>query len=214
MPPRRRPRVNRHFKIDHELGPEDREAYLAHLREPRSTIDLAHAWLAERGYRSFSRSAVARHRRHYLEAVHRREEVAEAANQFAAMGREGRFSAEGLIAGMAAQSESLLFNTMLDRPGSRKPITLEELDDLGRLVSQMVKTRQQVFELERQIEAAGQRTSASAQHPTPAPPAPTPEEEREAAVKRICEILDYPYPPPGSKCTDARGASEGEPGNN
>src|SRR5438876_467072 len=43
MPPRRRrPRVNRHFKIDHALSPDDREAYLAFLREPRNTIDLAH----------------------------------------------------------------------------------------------------------------------------------------------------------------------------
>jgi hypothetical protein len=49
MPPRRRrPRVNRHFKIDHELRPGDREAYLAHLREPRITIDLAHAWLRDK----------------------------------------------------------------------------------------------------------------------------------------------------------------------
>src|SRR5437667_105638 len=69
---RRRPRVNRHFKIDHTLSPDDREAYLAFLREPRNTIDLAHAWLAGKGYRALSRSAVARHRRHYLETYQRR----------------------------------------------------------------------------------------------------------------------------------------------
>jgi hypothetical protein len=216
MPPRRRrPRVNRHFKIDHELRPGDREAYLAHLREPRITIDLAHAWLRDKGYCSFSRSAVARHRRHYLEGFARREEAAHAAAQYAAIARQGGFSADGLILGMAAKSEALLFDAMLDHSGGRKEITIKELDELGRLVSQMVTTRQQVFELERQIEAAGQRTSASAQvPPSPATSAPKPEEEREAAVKRICEILDCPYPPPGSKCTDARGGSEGEPGNN
>ena len=216
MPPRRRrPRVNRHFKIDHELRPGDREAYLTHLREPRSTIDLAHAWLRDKGYSSFSRSAVARHRRHYLEGFGRREEAAHAAAQYAAIARHAGFSADGLILGMAAKSEALLFDAMLDHSGGRKEITLAELDELGRLVSQMVTTRQQVFELERQIEAAGQRTSASAQvTPSPAPPVPTPEEEREVAVKRICEILDHPYPPPGSKREEAEGPMEGNPGNN
>jgi hypothetical protein len=212
-PRRRRPRVNRHFKIDHDLRPEDRDAYLARLREPRTTIDVAHAWLAEHGYRGFSRSAVARHRRHYLEAFERRERIADAAMQFAALARDGRFSAEGLILGMAAQSEALLFTAMLDRPAEGEALTLKELDELGRLVSVMVKTRQQVFELERQIESAGRPTSSSAIQAAAAP-APTPEEQRETTVRRICEILNYPYPPPGSKAKPPTPGLEGFPNHN
>ena len=63
----RRPPVNRHFKIDLVLKPADREAYDEVLRQPATTVDTAHAWLRERGYVNVSRSAVARHKRLFLE---------------------------------------------------------------------------------------------------------------------------------------------------
>ena len=200
MPPRRRrPRVNRHFKIDHALSPDDREAYLAFLREPRNTIDLAHAWLAGKGYRALSHSAVARHRRHYLETYQRRELVADATAHFAHLARDGRFSADALIAGLAARSETLLAEALFDLPGDQK-ITLEQLDEIGQLVSRMVTTRVQVTELERMTAAAVARGGEGLTRPAPTP-ALTPEQEREATIKRICEILGEPYPPSGSNST-------------
>ena len=197
MPRRRRPRINRHYKIDHALPPDEREAYLAFLREPPTTIDLAHAWLADRGHRTFSRSAVARHRRHSLEAIERRQQAADAAVQFAALARDGQLPADALIVGMAAQSEALLVNALVEAPLRGRKLSLEELDELGDLVSRMVKTRQQVFELERQIAAAGGTTAASRFQPAPAPP--TPAEEQEETVRRICAILNHPYPAQGAE---------------
>src|SRR5688572_14461424 len=43
-PRRRRPPVNRHFKIDLLVKPEDLAAYRSFLREPATTVDTSHAW--------------------------------------------------------------------------------------------------------------------------------------------------------------------------
>src|SRR3954452_25074392 len=104
-PRKRRTRVNRHFKIDHELNPAERETYLAYLREPPTTIDRAHAWLAERGHPSFSRSAVARHRRHYLEGVSERERMVHAAADFARVAEAGEYDPDVMVAGLTIRHE-------------------------------------------------------------------------------------------------------------
>src|SRR3954465_2144798 len=62
---RRRPRAVFHYKVDEDLRPGDREAYLALLHDPRTRIEDAHRWLTEHGY-VLSRSAAARHRRRLL----------------------------------------------------------------------------------------------------------------------------------------------------
>src|SRR6476620_3243222 len=87
---RRRPRANRHYRIDHELSPPDREAYLSYLREPRTTNKSAHAWLVARGYTTFSESAVARHKRHYLEQDHEDRWARDNARQWAELARDVR----------------------------------------------------------------------------------------------------------------------------
>ena len=192
---RRRPRVNRHYKIDHDLRPADRDAYLALLREPRTTIDSAHAWLAEKGYRNFSRSAVARHRRHYLEGFDRRDQLVAAAQHYAEMAREGTFSADAVTAGMVGWSETLLAQALMAvRRGEE--LSLEHLDEIGRLVSRMVNTRADLMELEYQRSGAtDRRARGQTAPPRPDPPAVlTPEQEREQTVRRVCDILGEPYP--------------------
>ena len=183
MPQRkRRPRVNRHFKIDDHLPPADREAYLAYLREPRTTIELAHAWLRGRGHGGFSRSAVARHRRHYLEGLLRREAMVAASNHLARLAEAGEYDPDTMMAGVTARHETLLAKALFDlRFGEELP--LEKLNEIGELVSRMVQTRGALMELERL------RRSAKAQAPHPAP---TVQEDREALERRICEILGEP----------------------
>ena len=80
MPARkRRPPVARHYKID-GLPPPVLAEYLDLLRDPRTTIDAAHAWLADRGH-PHSRSAVARHRRHFLAGLAERDAHAAAVRE-------------------------------------------------------------------------------------------------------------------------------------
>ena len=181
----RRPRVNRHFRIDDELRPDDREGYLAFLREPGNTIDLSRDWLAEHGYRDVSRSAVARHRRHYLESFRRREELVDATRHYAHLAKAGGFDTDAIVAGLAARHETLLAEALFDQPHD-EAVPLSVVNELGRLVSQMVTTRLQVTELERVREKAA-----------PPTPAPSAEEEHDAAVRRVCEVLGVPYPEPG-----------------
>ena len=185
MPDRRRARVNRHFKIDDVLPAPDREAYLAFLREPGTTIDLARAWLAERDYRDFSRSAVARHRRQYLESFRQREEIVVAARHYGDLARAGEFNLDQIVSGLAARHETLLAEALFDQPHDRS-IPLKLVQELGHLVEQMVTTRLRVAEFERLRPTSGAPSTK-----------PTPEEEHEAAVRRIREILGEPCPREG-----------------
>src|SRR5215204_4941447 len=104
MPPRRRrPPVNRHFKIDRLLAPEDLSAYRAFLREPAATVDTAHAWLIGRGYTTVSRSAVARHKRLLLERAEKHNQALRSAEAYAHLA--GAPDAPDLAAGAMLRAE-------------------------------------------------------------------------------------------------------------
>ena len=104
----RRARRKRHSRIDHELKGEDREAYLALLREPRTTNKSAHAWLCARGY-SFSESAVARHMRHYLEGAHEQRVGEQFAMRYLDLPESGRVSPEHFLRAALFRMDQLLF---------------------------------------------------------------------------------------------------------
>jgi hypothetical protein len=113
MPPRpRRPRVNRQFKIDHVLAPADLEAYRAFLREPCTTVDTAHAWLKERGYRAVSRSGVARHKRLLLGRDEEHDRELRTAAAYARLA--GAPGAPDLAAGAMLRAEHLVFEKVWD----------------------------------------------------------------------------------------------------
>ena len=69
---KRRPPAARHFKIDALVPRDVLPDYEALLLDPRTTVDAAHAWLTARGL-ACSRSAVARHRRHFLATAQQRD---------------------------------------------------------------------------------------------------------------------------------------------
>ena len=60
----KRPRLVRHFKVDHYLTGADRAEYEALLLDPRQTTTTLTAWLRGRGY-DVSPAGVARHRRQF-----------------------------------------------------------------------------------------------------------------------------------------------------
>ena len=77
----------RHFKIDHQLTPEDRAQYEALLLDPRSTVDSLLKWLHENGYKDMSRGGVHRHRKQFELDVKGIRRDARVAGQFAALAR-------------------------------------------------------------------------------------------------------------------------------
>ena len=80
-------RLVRHFKIDHQLAPQDKAQYEALLLDPRSTVDSLLKWLHDKGYKDMSRGSVQRHRRQFELDVKDIRQDARVAGQFAALAR-------------------------------------------------------------------------------------------------------------------------------
>ena len=219
MSHRRRPRSNRHYRIDHELSPADREAYLAYLREPRTTNKSAHAWLVARGYATFSESAVARHKRFYLERFAADVEAQARAKQWAMLASDTKIAGGDFAGGAVALSEVMLFRKLLES-GEREP-SMDELFEYGGLVSRLVKTRVAWAKLKLSLPAAAEGAPAALSEPPE--PATTEEERQEAMMKKACEILKVPYYPAEERAALAGERQESErrrleggraPGNN
>lgn len=213
---RRRPRMNRHFRIDEELSRDDLAAYREYIAEPRTTNRSAHAWLTSRGY-TFSGSAVARHRRHALEAVADNAKSIDLARKFTALAHSGSSPAGGeLIEGAMVYAEHLMFQTVFADKGD-EPVTPADLLEYARMLGAMVKTRRQLLDLAHAtlgVPRSGSHDDPSksahpAADPGPDPPADVSEDQRlEATRRRVCEILKTPYFPPGEGARSLEKASE------
>jgi hypothetical protein len=221
MPARRqrRPRRNRHYRIDHELTPADREAYLAYLLEPRTTNRSAHAWLVARGYTTFSESAVARHKRFYLERFTPDAEAMARAKQWAMLASDTTKAGGDFAGGAVALSEVMLFRKLMDG-GDREP-SMEELFEYGGLVSRLVQTRVAWEKLKLSGPVAPERAAAGP--PEPPEPVMTEEQRHEMMIKKACEMLKTPYFTAEERAASARAREEferrraargGAPGNN
>lgn len=166
----RRPRQNRHYRIDHELKPDDLAAYHAFLREPRTTNKSAHAWLAGRGYTTFSPSAVARHMRHFLRGVHERR----AAEQFAercvdlarsgggggAGGEQGGRDGNVFLRGAVVGAEHLMFEAMWDLRHTVGPATPQSMKELVDTMRRLIDMRRQLGQLVDALDTGGARASS------------------------------------------------------
>jgi hypothetical protein len=193
---RRRPRRNRHFRIDDELKPSDLEAYLAYLREPRTTNTSAHAWLVARGYSTFSESAVARHKRFYLERFADEAEALERARQWAILARDAPQAGGDLVAGAVTLSEAMLVRELFACGG--EPVSDEDLERFGQLVSRMVNTRAALTKMDLSKGTGGKGADSAA-----APPM-TDAQRDEAIYRKTCEILKVPYRTPGQRAESAK----------
>jgi hypothetical protein len=194
---KRRPRVNRHFRIDDDLSPADLSAYRAYLVEPRTTNKSAHAWLVAKGYTTFSESAVARHKRFYLERFAHEAQSMERAKQWAALARDTPSDGGDVVAGAVVLSEVMLVRELFDVGG--RCVSDEELDRFGELVSRMVKTRVALTKLE-----LGARRQGRVDAPAGAAEAKTQEERDEATLKKVSEILGEPYRTPEQRAASKR----------
>lgn len=201
MPPRpRRPRLSRHFKIDHELGPAESDEYHALLRDPRTTVDSAHAWLLGRGHRGISRSAVARHKCHFLRTLAEQRQATDTAERFARLASSGELPPAALVSGAAARAEQLLFEALLAcrsaGEGGGQAVSHHELQRLGKTVFEMVRTRRALTDLEDLLAAAAAaRRDGAADDATDRVDPPHPR-RLDALKRQVYEILGQPCPSP------------------
>src|SRR5688572_18864019 len=134
-PRRRRERTVFHYKVDEVLRDEDRDAYLALLRDPRTRNEDAHRWLTDRGY-ALSLSAVARHRRRFLSSDSENQAALQRAEMFARLA--GGPGAPDFAAGARVQLQHLVFQHLLELDEQVK-IDSGELLQLSKLVAECVK---------------------------------------------------------------------------
>ena len=204
----RRPRRNRHFKIDHVLSPPDREAYLAFLREPPTTVDIAHAWLKEHGYTTVSRSAVARHKRLLLERDEEHDRTLRTAAAYARLA--GSPGAPDLAAGAMLRAEHLVFERVWDFKAEKdlddelaKPAEVQEVLEM---IAALIRTRRQFEEFKKAFVRSIEPGEA-------AQPAWGEQAQKEQeCLRRMHEILGYeprePEPKPPAAATDGSDPSE------
>jgi hypothetical protein len=120
-PPGYRKTVTR-FKVEQILSPQHLKEYQELLKDPRTTIKKAHAWLLERGYK-IGYAAVGRHRRRFDEDVVAVRKTAMLAEHFSDASRGGGLSA--LSDATVARFQQVLLERLLrmdkvDEPEAEK----------------------------------------------------------------------------------------------
>jgi hypothetical protein len=144
----RRARPNVFLRIDRILSPEDRVAYEALIGDPRTTNEAALAWLKEHGY-SASDSAVARHRRRFIDMLDNVRESARVASEIVQITRVP--GAAQLSEGMLAKMEQVILEQLV-RLKERGRIHPKDLSELTKSVSQAVNTRETLEAIRREFE--------------------------------------------------------------
>ena len=153
-PRKRRAPINRHFKIEHVLKGDVLDEYLAFLRDPCTTVDTAHAWLSERGHGgTFSRSAVARHKRHYLRGLLSLRDAQKKAQLFADLAKDPMYAGEELLDGALLQAEQFLMMTVFDLEHRPRPVTAQELMAFVQVVDHTIGLHERIEALRDKAQA-------------------------------------------------------------
>ena len=194
--PQRRPRRNRHYRIDQELTAKDLSDYRDYLREPRTTNKSAHAWLVARGYTTFSESAVARHKRHFLEQRAERDQSLEQARQWALMARDVRRDGGDVVDGAVVLTEVMACRALFEVDAEE--VSDADLEFYGQIVSRLVETRAKLSKLQQAANAGDIKANArSAARISEA------ERKHEDRLRRSCKILNIPYRTPEERRAEA-----------
>jgi hypothetical protein len=152
-------RKKKPFTVDLALTPQDREAYLLVLVDPRTTTLIARDWLKARGYPKLSMGAVHRHRVHVMMELEdrRRYGVAEEDLKRLAAGANGPEIAEGTL----TMFEQALFRRLRDVTVDGS-IPTGEINALANAVSRVVTARERCDRVRRERDIDRRKAAARA----------------------------------------------------
>jgi hypothetical protein len=137
-------RLVRHFKLDQRLTPEDRAAYDALLRDPRSTIDSLLKWLHDNGYPDMTRGGVHRHRKHFEHIAGEIQHDARVAGVYATIARDA--GGIGALEDAAQFRLEQMFLEQLFRMKKTDRRTGKEWGELARVIRLILENRGRVEE--------------------------------------------------------------------
>jgi hypothetical protein len=143
--PSGKPPQCRTLKVDLILKPEDRVAYQAFIRDPRTTPVKAERWFKEHGY-TIGTSAVRHHlsRHNKLEA-----DIYFAAQSAAALGRIVRAEGSAVMTeGMLTRFEQLVMEQLL-LANKDNPFSTKELSEMSEVMSRTVTSRDRLEDAHR-----------------------------------------------------------------
>src|SRR5687767_12287546 len=145
-------RKRKPFKVDLTLKPEDRAAYDAYLSDKRTTLEMAFAWLNERGY-ALSWGAVFRHRQRFLDNLQDVQTWAQVALQFS---EAARVSGRDVLAEATLTKFEQLFMQMLfemnKAESQKQAMTTKEWGELAGAIGKVVTTRERMAEFRQRYE--------------------------------------------------------------
>ena len=216
MPPPGYRKSVRRFKVEQILSPEDLKEYQALLKDPRTTVKKAHAWLTARGYR-VGYAAVGRHRRRFDEDVVAVRKTAMLAEHFAEASRGGGMAA--LSDATVARFQQVLLDRLMKLDQADDPQSPRSADfspkewlELARTIAASVATRRSLETLRAEyddrvrkaaeaVEKAGRTRDWKQDGPkvadavrrilgVPLPDEPVPEDDPSLA------LIEFPQPRP------------------
>ena len=191
-PPGYRKSVTR-FKVEQVLSPEHLKEYQELLKDPRTTVKKAHAWLVERGYR-VGYAAVGRHRRRFDEDVVSMRKTAMLAEHFAEASKAGGMSA--LSDATVARFQQVLLERLmrLDKAGevgaeNTRAFSSRDWLELGKTVNTAVSARRVLETLRLEFEDRARKAAEAV-----AKAAPKDRLDGVALSDKVRRILGVPLP--------------------
>ena len=154
------------FKVEQVLSPEHLKEYQALLKDARTTVKKAHAWLVARGYR-VGYAAVGRHRRRYDEDVIAMRKTAMLAEHLADESKAGGLSA--LSDATVARFQQVLLERLMrldkaDDPDAEQTRNFSSRDwlELGRTINAAVSARRSLETLRLEFDDRARKAAEAA----------------------------------------------------
>src|SRR5205085_4785046 len=191
------------FKVELILTPQHLKEYRELLKNPRTTVRSAHAWLRERGY-DISPAAVGRHRRNFESDVVAVRKTAMLAEHFADASRGGGMAALS-DATVARFQQVLLVRLMrLDKPDDpaaekSSDFTPAQWLELAKTIAASVSARRSLEALRAEYEDRARMAAEAVEKAAGAKKKPLDGVAVANAVRRILGVPlpDEPLPAPG-----------------
>ena len=195
MPPRGYRKSVTRFKVEQILTPEHLKEYQTLLRDPRTTVRKAHAWVRGLGY-AIGPAAIGRHRRRFDADVEAVRKTAMLAEHFAEASRGGGLAV--LSDATVARFQQVLLDRLMrmdkpDEPSAEKTsdFTPRQWLELARTVEASVGARRSLETLRAEFEARARQAADAIEKAAGAKRKPL---DGVAVANAVRRILGVPLP--------------------